>query len=219
MAGPDRRTVLITAAATVLAGSARATPAHPGPRPVLGDDVALGNPKAPVTVIEYASAGCPHCAEWSLANFAAFRKRYIDSGQVRFVLREMLTGEPSIAIAGFLIARRAAAKGGVERYFQVLHDTYAAQPRLFAGSPTDTPLTILGRIARDAGLTQAETDACLADPAAIRDVERRNDRWGVEFGVDSTPTFVIGDLPVRDGEDPAKLAAAIAKARKHAGKG
>src|SRR5450631_1905659 len=77
-------------------------------------DMSLGPPTAKVTVIEYASLGCPICAKWNNDVFQAFRTKYVDSGKVHYVLREMLTGDAPVAAAGVLLARCS----GKEKYFQ-----------------------------------------------------------------------------------------------------
>ena len=78
--------------------------------------MSLGNPNAKVTVAEYASLGCPICAKWNSDNFAAFKAKYVDTGRVHYVLKEMLTGDAPISAAGFLLARCA----GKDKYFQVV---------------------------------------------------------------------------------------------------
>src|SRR4051812_5990791 len=97
------RFVLALAAALTLgvcgAGAAFAAAAN--------DDMVMGKANAPITVIEYASVGCPHCADWNKEVFPAFKAKYIDTGQVRYIAREILAGDPNLAAAGFLIARCA----------------------------------------------------------------------------------------------------------------
>ena len=93
MSLPPLSVLGVAFALTALAGAARAVPAHEP------DDMTLGSPKAPVTIIEYASVGCPHCARWSNEVFAAFKAKYVDSGRARFVVREMLNGDPDLAAA------------------------------------------------------------------------------------------------------------------------
>src|SRR5439155_2600770 len=92
------------------------------------DDMTMGSPNAKVTMIEYASVSCPHCARFATEVFPAFKAKYIDTGQVRYVAREALTGDPAIAAAGFLTARCA----GKDKYFQVVDAIYRAQPEIFA---------------------------------------------------------------------------------------
>src|SRR6185503_7987265 len=102
-----RRTVLIAALAFGLTAAAA---------PAAEDGMARGNPKAKVTVVEYASVGCPHCGNWARNVWPEFRARYVDTGKVRFVLREAITGDAELATAGFLTARCA----GPAKYFQVV---------------------------------------------------------------------------------------------------
>src|SRR5271170_7604643 len=83
---------------------------------VTADDMSLGNPTAKVTVIEYASASCPHCARFNNDVFPAFKTKYIDSGRIHYVFREFLTPPVEVAAAGFLTARCA----GKDKYFSVL---------------------------------------------------------------------------------------------------
>ena len=92
-----------------------------GPGAVASGDMSLGNPNAKVTVIEYASLGCPICAKWNNDIFPAFKTKYIDTGKVRYVLKEMLTGDEPVAAAGFLLARCA----GKDKYFQVVDAVFA----------------------------------------------------------------------------------------------
>ena len=94
---------------------------------VTADDMSLGNANAPVTVIEYASVSCTHCAAWNKEVFPAFKAKYIDTGKVNYVSREALTGEPRLANAGAMLARCA----GKDKYFQVTEALYNAQTTIF----------------------------------------------------------------------------------------
>jgi protein-disulfide isomerase len=202
---PPRRAVIAG-----LAGAAGAllTPA-PGARAqsALGPspgEMSLGNPGAPVTVIEYASVGCPHCAAWANDVFPEFRAKYVDTGKVRFVFREMLTGNATLAAAGFLIARCAAP----DKYFQVVDDVFASQAELARDG-----IEALARIAARAGVTRERFDACLQDRAALAALETRTDTDAAAHGVTGTPTFFVGGQKL-DGEQSLEaLGAAIARAK------
>ena len=167
-------------------------------------EMSLGNPKAPVTVVEYASVGCPHCAEWAGDVFPEFRRKYVDTGQVRFVLREMLTGNPALAAAGFLTARCA----GPDHYFPVVEAVFARQEEIGRGG-----VDVLAEIAKDAGVTRPRFDACLQDKAALAALSERAAKDPAAHGVNSTPTFfvdgeiLVGGVPLHD------LETAIARAR------
>src|SRR5579864_6184989 len=99
---PDRRSVLLAAAALAATGLAIAGPtlAAPGPMP---DDMSMGSPKAKVEVLEYASMACPHCGHFNETIFPALKSKYIDTGKVRYTLKEMITEPATVAVAGFLI--------------------------------------------------------------------------------------------------------------------
>jgi protein-disulfide isomerase len=203
-AGAPRRgfiaTFALAGALLALAAGARAqSPQTPSP-----GEMTLGNPRAPVTVIEYASVGCPHCAAWANDVFPEFRQKYIDTGKVRFVFREMLTGNPTLAAAGFLIARCAPP----DRYFQVVDDVFASQAELARDG-----IEALARIGEHAGLAREKFDACLEDHAALRALQQRTDADAAARGVTGTPTFFVGDERL-DGEQSLEaLDAAIARAR------
>src|SRR3569623_1453685 len=91
--------VAMTAAAGLLPRVAAAAPS------VLPDDMSLGRPTAKIEVIEYASLSCPHCAHFNEAVFPSLKAKYIDTGLVRYTLKEMLTAPATVAAAGFLLAR------------------------------------------------------------------------------------------------------------------
>ncbi|HEY1560189.1 MAG TPA: thioredoxin domain-containing protein [Caulobacteraceae bacterium] len=174
------------------------------------DDMTLGNPKAPVTVIEYASLSCPHCAAFNNDVFPSFKAKYIDTGRINYVFREALTADPAIAAAGFLTARCA----GKDKYFQVV-DAIFHVPALHEGAQGD-PHAILLQIAESAGLSEAKFNACIRDPAAQKAL---NDRWQgyvTNNQIEQTPTFVINGVTSKGDMTLAQLDAAIAKAGKPA---
>ena len=173
---------------------------------VTADDMSMGNPNAKVTMVEYASVACPHCARWNSEVFPAFKAKYVDTGKVRYILREALTGDPSIAAAGFLTARCA----GKNKYFSVVDDIYNAQGQM---EQTGQPHQILLNIARSAGLTEPQFEACITNDKAL---EALNARWEsyVKQGITGTPTFVINGAVYDKGEMPLpQLDAAIAQAQ------
>lgn len=169
------------------------------------DDMSMGNPKAAVTVIEYASVACPHCAAFNNTVFPAFKAKYIDTGKVNYIAREALTADPAIAAAGFLTARCA----GKEKYFQVVDAIYHDQVPLETGND---PHAVLLQIARSAGLTDAKFEACIRDPKAIAALEARWKRYVDEDKINATPTFVINGQTLEGDVSLATLDGAIAKA-------
>ena len=193
------------AAALTLAACQKPTTA------VSADDMSLGDAKAPVTVIEYASVSCPHCADWNDNVFPDFKAKYIDTGKVHYVAREALTSDPAIAAAGFLTARCA----GKDKYFQVIEAVYRAQPQMFTGQPHD----ILLNIARSVGLTDSQFQACISDEAAQKALNARWEHYTRDDHINSTPTFIINGKRY-DGEMPLpKMDQAISDAAKRGASG
>jgi protein-disulfide isomerase len=205
---PTRRLALVAAAlalvAVPLAGAAkiRAKPAA-----AASADMSLGSPRAPVQVVEYASLSCPHCAKFNSEVFPAFKAKYVDSGQVRYTLREMLTPPAQVAAAGFLMARCA----GPRRYFKVVDEVFRSQPRWAQGDGDIKPIFL--EIARNNGLTPAQFEACVTDEAALAALRKRVES-ALAAGVDSTPTFVVNGKKYEGEMSLEQLDAAIAAARK-----
>jgi protein-disulfide isomerase len=180
----------------LLAGAGLAARAAPA------DDMSLGAPAAPVTVIEYASVGCSHCGAWEREVFPGFKKQFIDTGRVRFVLREMLTGDAAVAAAGFLTARCAPR----DKYFQVVDELFDAQPRMDRDGD-DMPALL--DAAAHAGLSNAQVSACLSDHAALVALEARADASASENHVRGTPEFDVAGRRFSGETSLADLTAAI----------
>jgi protein-disulfide isomerase len=171
------------------------------------DDMTMGNPKAPVTMIEYASVACPHCARFNNEVFPAFKAKYVDTGKVYYISREALTADPAIAAAGFLTARCA----GKAKYFQVVDALYHAQVAMETGGQART---ILQTIARSAGLTDAQFSACITDEKAQTALNDRWNRYITDDKINATPTFVINGKTYAQGEmSLAQLDTAVAQAQ------
>ena len=193
------RLLVLLGAGMILAPAALAEPyvASPG-------EMSLGDPKAPVVVVEYASVGCPHCAVWANMVFPAFRAKYVDTGKVRFVFREMITGNGALAAAGFLTARCAEPN----RYFQVVDDVFAQQEAIYKEG-----VDALAKIAEHAGLTRERFNACLQDQAALKALEDRTQADAAAHNVSSTPTFLIGGETLVGERTIEELDQAIARAK------
>jgi len=173
-------------AGAAMAAAAASVPAHEP------DDMSLGSPRARVTVIEYASVGCPHCAAWNNEVFAAFKAKFIDTGKARLVVREMLTGDPAIAAAGFMLARCA----GDDKYYAMIDLLFDKQNDwAFVKKPVDA----LAALTKQAGFTQKSFEECLKNQEIRAGVEAVRSRAGTILGVDATPTFFINGKKY-DGE-------------------
>jgi protein-disulfide isomerase len=171
-------------------------------------EMVLGDEKAPVTIIEYASMTCPHCAHFSETTWPTLKKDYVDTGKVRFIFREFPL-DP-LAAAGFMLAR-CAAKDDSKKYF-VMIDTLFAQQKTWV---VQQPLEPLKAIARQAGLSEQQFNECLTNQKLVDGLEAVRQRAADKLGVNSTPTFFIngekrnGDLSM---DDLAKAMAPYLKA-------
>ena len=159
------------------------------------DDMVLGRPPRQGGVVEYASLGCPHCATWANEVFPAFRKAYVDTGKARFVLRELLYGNSTMAAAGFMLARCAGPRG----YFPMVEAIFADQIK-----SRTTGVAEMLRVAKTQGFTRERFKACLKDPKGIAAVRARADRHQNADHVTATPTFMLPG----GGPRKAKLACA-----------
>jgi protein-disulfide isomerase len=201
----SRPALFTLAAAWIAIGLPAASATSPVPAPgQAAEAMSLGSPRAPVTVIEYASVGCPHCAKWANDVFPELRSQYIDTGKVRFEFHEMLTGNPTLAAAGFLLARCAAPS----KYFQVVDDVFARQVEI-----GDKGIGVLKEIGEHAGVTSDQFDACLQNPAALEALQKRTQDDAAAHGVTGTPTFFVGGEKFDGEESLDVLGAAIARAK------
>jgi protein-disulfide isomerase len=149
-----------------------------------GDHV-LGDPKAPITLIEYASFTCPHCAHFHTQVLPEIKKKWIDTGKVKLVYRDFPLDQVAAKAA------QIAECAGNDRYFGVIDIIFRGQPQWAASSD---PLAELAKPLRIAGLGENEIKACLANEAASNAVI--NDyKGGEQMGVNSTPAlFIDGQL-------------------------
>ena len=177
--------------------------AVPGP---LGDMV-MGSDKAPVTIIEYASMTCSHCAHFQSTTFPELKKRYIDTGKVRYILREFpFEGDP-VGLAGFMLARCAGEKDK-SRYF-AFADLMLTKQNLLFSAPKDKVEDVLRGFAKQAGITDKGFDECLANQKIVDGIDSVRQRAMEKFGVDSTPTFFINGKRVSGDQPIEKMAELI----------
>lgn len=172
-------------AAQVAAGR----PAPVAPPAVSAADRVLGRADAPVTVIEYASFVCSHCADWHNQIYPQFKARFIDTGKVKLVFRNLPTEPANEAYAAAAIGRCAAP----EKYFDVVHSFYAGQAGLFAGQARKwfaDAVAVSGR-------PEADIAACFDRPETLASLEA-DIRGAAAAGADSTPTFFVNGRRVRD---------------------
>ncbi|MBA8908732.1 MULTISPECIES: DsbA family protein [Aminobacter] len=144
-------------------------------------DMQLGKADAPVTIVEYASMTCPHCAHFHETTLPALKTKYIDTGKARLIYREF-PFDP-LAEAGFMLARCSK-----DNYFPMV-DVLFKQQQSWAGS--QNPKDALLQISKLAGFTQESFEACLTDQKLLDDIRAVRARGENDFKVDSTPTFFI----------------------------
>ena len=144
-------------------------------------DVVLGSDKAPVTIIEYASMTCPHCAHFSEETFPELKKRYIDTGKVKFIFREFPLD--ALAAAGFMLARCA----GNDKFLPIIETLFAKQSAWVVKEPIEP----LKSIAKQFGFTEESFNQCLANQKVLDNIQAVRDRAVQKFAVNSTPTFFV----------------------------
>jgi len=150
-------------------------------------DMALGPENASVTIIEYASMTCPHCANFHETTYPELKKKYIDTGKVRFIFREFPLEQ--LAAAASMLARC----GGKERFFPMV-ETLFQQQRTWA---VQRPLQPLMAISKQAGLSEAGFNECLKNQQVLDGIEDVRQRAANKFNVQSTPTFFVNGKQLR----------------------
>jgi protein-disulfide isomerase len=172
-----------------LIGSAMAQSAPDVAKPVSLPDMAIGPKDAAVTITEFASMTCPHCAAFNAEVFPKIKSTYIDTGKIRYIFREFPLDIK--AAAGSMLAR-CIAKDDAAKYFAVVDILFRQQVQwAYQGSTTDG----LGRIGKQAGLSQDQVDTCLKDQALLDKIAADQKYAADILKVNSTPTFFVnGDV-------------------------
>ncbi|WP_027581281.1 DsbA family protein [Bradyrhizobium sp. Ai1a-2] len=147
-------------------------------------DMALGPQNAPVTITEYASMTCPHCANFNETVFPKIKSEYIDTGKIRYVFREFPLDIK--AAAGSMLAR-CIAKDDAPKYFAVIDLLFRQQNDWVMKNTTET----LTRIGKQAGLSQQQVEECLKDQALLDKIAADQKYANDVLKVNSTPTFFI----------------------------
>jgi protein-disulfide isomerase len=183
--------VAATAPADPAATSTTAEPAAPTPSApvaaasqpeVRADDRVLGSADAPITIIEFASLTCPHCADFHTKTLPQLKSSYIDQGTVRLVFRDFPLDQ--LALRASMLARCVPE----ERYFAMLDVLFRSQREW---ATAEDPVAALAQIGRTAGLDQPTVDACLNDTAMRDRIVAEIQAAQNEFQIESTPTLII----------------------------
>jgi protein-disulfide isomerase len=166
--------------------------------PALGDR-SLGKEDAPVTIVEYASMTCPHCAHFHETTYPELKKRYIDTGKVRFIFREFPL-DPLAAGASMLA--RCADK---DKFFPIIETLFQLQ-RQWA---VEKPIPPLLAIAKQAGFTEQSFNTCLSDQKMLDAMQEEQKRATDKFKVSSTPTLFVNGKMQKGGVSIDELAKVI----------
>jgi len=155
----------------------------PGPT-VTSEDHVLGKPDAPITIIEYASLTCPHCAEFDKDTLPKLKEAWIDTGKAKLVFR----GFP---LNGLDVRAQALARcAPPDKYFAFIDTLYQNQ-RSWALSDPDKAMSSLENIGRLGGISPEQFKSCANDPKLLESIQAQGFAAGQDYQVDSTPTFFI----------------------------
>jgi protein-disulfide isomerase len=186
-AAPPRRTVTADVAPAA-GGAAQAQAVAPQPEATFAsvevgaDDFVLGKTDAPITIVEYASLTCPHCAEFHNHVLPEIKRDFIDTGKARLVYRDYPLDR--LALIGSMIAQCA----GRDRYFGFLDVMFRSQSQWARAS---NPVEELMKIARLGGMSQAEFDGCLKNEDQQRSILQKQLDGSNKYKVNSTPTLIV----------------------------
>ena len=145
----------------------------------------LGAKDAPVTVIEYASMTCPHCANFHMGPFKALKTKYIDTGKVRMIFREF-PFDP-LALQAAMLARCA----GEKHFFGMLNVLFKNQLKWAKAS---SPQLALAKIARLGGFTEARFQACMTNQILADLILQNRLNGSKKFDINSTPSFIVNGV-------------------------
>lgn len=148
-------------------------------------EMAMGAEDAPITLIEYASLTCPHCANFQISVMPQIKKEFIDTGKVRLIYREVFFDRPSLWAA--MIARCA----GEDRYFGVIDLLFRDQNNWARATDAQEMTQDLFAIGRQAGLTDARMQECLQDQAFAEALVAEFQKNVTADGIEATPTFIL----------------------------
>ena len=171
------------------------------------EEKVIGSEKAPVTMIEYASLGCHHCAAFHQDTYPKIKKEYIDTGKLRMIFRDFPLGTPALAAA--MVARCS----GPSRYFGFVDLLFRSQAQW---SRSDDVIAELTKVARFGGMSGTDVQACLQNQYLLNSIQAGAKKAQEEHKIRSTPSFVIGDETIPGAADFEEFSRIIEKALKEA---
>lgn len=192
-------------------GDAKTPVASEANMEILATDMVLGDPKAPVTLIEYASVTCPHCAVFNEQIMPAIKEKFVSTGKVKLVFREFPTSPANYSLIGSVLARCAAEKSGQEAYFLVTDALFRTQHDWIKDNPKAELVKIVGQ----AGMDEAALDQCLQRKELV-EIINSNAKTGMEkYNVSGTPSFILNGAKMTyktKEEFEQQISAAVEKA-------
>jgi protein-disulfide isomerase len=147
----------------------------------------MGRDDAPVTIQEYSSLGCPHCAAFHRDTLPKIKETYIDTGKARLVFNDFPLGNLALAAA---MLTRCVDK---DKYFGLVELIFRSQA---TWSRSQRPRDALLKLVRFAGMSEADFDACLGNEPLMKGIRQRAAAAGQKYDIRSTPTFIIGETTV-----------------------
>ncbi|MDO5706695.1 MAG: DsbA family protein [Paracoccus sp. (in: a-proteobacteria)] len=186
----------LTALALVFAGPVLAQETAPAATeqtaPAVLPDIYLGDENAPVTIYEYASFTCGHCAAFHNDNFPKLQAEYIDTGKVRFAQRDVYFD--AVGLWAGILARC----GGDDKYYAVSHMLFDEQRQWLSSQSGDDIAANLRKIGLKAGMTEEQMNACWEDTAKVEQLVATFQHNAGADEVNATPTFMIGGEKVQN---------------------
>ena len=196
----DRRRLLGGAASLALLAMVAPWPWRGAAAQPVVKERLLGDPDAPVTIIEYSSLTCPHCAAFHTDTLPAIKERYIETGKAKIIYRDFPLDQHALNAA---VIAHCAGEG---RYFAFLEAMFASQPRWARSAD---PREALIQLAGLGGMPREQAEACLADDAMLDAVLQMRLDGQAEYDVSSTPTFVINGRVVAGNRSVDEFATVI----------
>ena len=175
-------------------------------------DIALGREDAPITIVEYASFSCSHCAAFHDENWPRLKAEYVDTGKVRFIQRDVYFD--AVGLWAGILARC----GGDDKYYAVSDMIFDEQKTWLAASNGEGIAANLRKIGAKAGMMPEQMDACWNDKQKVADLVATFQKNATDDAVEGTPTFVIAGEKVKNQpwEDMKKIIdAKLAEAEKN----
>lgn len=170
-------------------------------------EMSIGKADAPVTIYEYSSLTCPHCAAFHKDTLPALKEKYIDTGKVRLVYHDFPLG--NLALAGSMLARCA----GPEKYSNLVEIMFQTQA---TWSRSQNPMAELEKLGRLGGMSPDDLQTCLSNEDLAKTLQGRAQEASSKYEINSTPSFRIGDQIIRGNVDVETFEKIIEEALKSA---